>query len=75
MQDVVTHIGSRLQPTHEHINTAIHVLTVSRDDAEKLSKMINNIGINAKWLTSECNLQQRQLTIQLWDEGKLSVLR
>jgi len=74
MQDVVTHIGSRLQPTHEHINTAIHVLTVSRDDAEKLSKMINNIGINAKWLTSECNLQQRQLTIQLWDEGKLSVL-
>lgn len=74
MQDVVTHIGSRLQPTHERANTAIHVLTVSRENAKELSKMINKIGIKAQWITSECNLQQRQLTIKLWDQGQLSVL-
>ena len=72
--EIVSHISQRLSPPHVRTNTAIHVITVSREEAETLSRMINEVGIKADWLTSECSKQEREYKIQSWDMGNLSVL-
>lgn len=74
LSGIVTHISQRLHPPNVMVSTAIHVITVSREEAETLSRMINQAGIKADWLTSECSTQERDFKIQSWDSGNLSVL-
>eukprot|EP00986_Skeletonema_menzelii_P017579 scaffold20533_cov137-Skeletonema_menzelii.AAC.1 len=74
MKEIVEHIGKRLHPRHVRTSTAIHVITVSREDAKRLSGMINDTGTKAEWLTSDCSAKERQLKVQSWDNGQLQVL-
>ena len=53
LSEIVTHISQRLHPPNVMVSTAIHVITVSREEAETLSRMINQAGIKADWLTSK----------------------
>lgn len=74
LHHVTSHIKHSFQARQQSTNFAIHVITVTKDDAVRLAQMVNESGIKAEWLTSDCTNHERVCRMQDWDDGEISVL-
>lgn len=73
LNDVANHVKQRL-PTSLLQNKAIHIITVSKEEAVNVARIINESGIRAEWLTSDCTEHERVSRMAEWDDGKIPVL-
>jgi len=73
INDIVDNIKSHLSQPHSE-RLAIHVITISKESAMSLTSALTRGGVTAEWLTSDCNAYDRQVIIQKWDSGSISVL-
>ena len=61
--DIVESIKSHLSQPHSE-NIAIHVITISKENAMSLTSVLKRADIAAEWLTSDCSASDRQAIIQ-----------
>ena len=74
IEHVTQHVDERFKAIRDHSRFAIHIITLTIDQAKAISEKLNLLQISATHLTSECSEIERTTALVAWEAAKIKVL-